>query len=76
LKPKVITDDRINCIQNFVNYEKPNKNKDFSFPLTVSNNEELDKILNSEIYDLVREAYENDIKFYESPIIEKDFYFE
>lgn len=75
LKPKVINDDRTECIQNFINYIKPFGNNKVTFPLEVSNEEELNKILNSEIYDLVREAYENDIKFYESPI-ESTFSFE
>jgi hypothetical protein len=75
LKPKFIIDDRVECTQNFINYQKPFGNKTISLPLEVSNEEELDKFLNSEIYDLVREVYENDTKIYESPI-ESTFSFE
>ncbi len=74
-KPKVINEDRVKCIQNFVSYEKSRKISDFSLPFYVGNNEQLDEVLNNKIYDLIREAYDNDTKFYESPI-EKTFSFD
>lgn len=74
-KPKVINEDRVKCIQNFVSYEKPQKSEGFCLPFYIGNNEQLDEILNNKNYDLIREAYENDTKIYESPI-EKNFSFD
>jgi hypothetical protein len=75
LYPTVNTEDRLNCIKNFQEVIKSSGKGSIYLPLIINNNEELDEILNNNMYDLIRESYEDAIKIYESPI-EKHFSFE